>query len=182
MKSRLKVIILNSTLLKKYILDYGFLTKFKLRLFFFNIIIGVLTGSKHGKYLFTHYTSRIIAGQNLHLEGNKKGTFASLVVSGGCYLQAGNGIKLGEGTIFAPNVAIISANHDMSRKDKAWLKQEPIEIGSDCWLGTGCTILPGVKLGNRCVVAAGAVVSKSFPDDGLVIGGVPAKVISRIDN
>ncbi len=60
----------------------------------------------------------------MHLEGNKKGTFASLVVSGGCYLQAGNGIKLGEGTIFAPNVAIISANHDMSRKDKAWLKQE----------------------------------------------------------
>ena len=53
-----------------------------------------------------------------------------------------------------------------------------IYIGKKCWLGAKSTILDGVSLGNNCVVAAGAIVAKSFPDNSL-IAGVPAKLLNR---
>ncbi len=43
------------------------------------------------------------------------------------------------------------------------------------------TILPGVEIGNNTVVAAGSVVTKSFPDGNCIIGGVPAKKIKELD-
>lgn len=49
-------------------------------------------------------------------------------------------------------------------------------IGNDGWLGTGSTILSGVRIGNGSIVAAGSVVSKNVPDYAL-IGGVPARII-----
>jgi len=51
-------------------------------------------------------------------------------------------------------------------------------IGKRCWIGANATILPGVKLGDGVIVAAGSVVNKSFPS-GSVIAGVPAKLIKR---
>ncbi|MFP3834745.1 CatB-related O-acetyltransferase [Chryseobacterium sp. SIMBA_028] len=53
-----------------------------------------------------------------------------------------------------------------------------IIIGDNCWIGFGSTIVSGVELGNGCVVAAGTVVTKSFPSYS-IIGGSPAKVIRK---
>jgi len=50
-------------------------------------------------------------------------------------------------------------------------------IGDNVYLGPGCKIYGPVRIGDNCVVGANAVVSKSFPDEGLIIAGVPAKVI-----
>jgi acetyltransferase-like isoleucine patch superfamily enzyme len=99
----------------------------------------------------------------------------SFAISGNCYIQGANGITFGDGTIFAPGVKIISANHDRSNLEQ-WVPEEPIKIGDECWIGANAVILPGVHLGNRTVVAAGAVVTKSFPDAS-VVAGVPAKRI-----
>lgn len=55
-----------------------------------------------------------------------------------------------------------------------------ITIGSDCFIGVGSTILPGVKLADKCIVGAGSVVTKSF-EEGSVIAGVPAKKICNTD-
>jgi acetyltransferase-like isoleucine patch superfamily enzyme len=55
-----------------------------------------------------------------------------------------------------------------------------IEIGDDVFVGARSTIMPGVRIGNRCVVAAGSVVTKSVPD-GSVVGGNPAKLIGTYD-
>lgn len=52
----------------------------------------------------------------------------------------------------------------------------PIIIGDNVYLGTNCILLPGVRVGNDCVVAAGAVVARDVPS-GSVVGGVPAKFI-----
>lgn len=53
-----------------------------------------------------------------------------------------------------------------------------IKIGNKVWIGANCTILKGVTLGDGCVVATGAVVSKSFPA-GSLIGGIPARVLKE---
>ena len=54
--------------------------------------------------------------------------------------------------------------------------EKPVVIGSGSWLGTGVVILPGTQLGRNTVVAAGAVVSGTFPDH-VVLGGVPARIL-----
>ena len=59
-------------------------------------------------------------------------------------------------------------------------KAEPIVIGDDVWIRGNVTICPGVKIGNRAVVAAGAVVTKDVPENCLV-GGNPARIIKMID-
>lgn len=55
-----------------------------------------------------------------------------------------------------------------------------IEIGDNTYIGTRTIILPGVKIGSRCVIGAGSVVTKDIPDNS-VAAGVPAKVISSIE-
>ena len=56
----------------------------------------------------------------------------------------------------------------------------PIYIGNDVYIGLRTIILPGVSIGNRCIIAAGSVVSKSIPDNS-VEAGVPARVIKTTD-
>lgn len=97
----------------------------------------------------------------------------------GGYFQAVNGIIIGKNLRVGPGVKIISANHniyDYSVHDPA----DPIKIGDNCWLGANSVILPGVELGDHTIVAAGAVVSKSFPEGNCVLGGVPARIIKKI--
>lgn len=60
------------------------------------------------------------------------------------------------------------------------VKEEPVRIGSGSWIGARAMVLPGVTIGARCVVAAGAIVSRDIPDDTLV-GGNPARVIRQLD-
>lgn len=55
-----------------------------------------------------------------------------------------------------------------------------ITIGDYCFIGMGSIILPGVTIGNNSIIAAGSVVTKSFPERGIIIGGNPAKIIGNI--
>ncbi len=96
-----------------------------------------------------------------------------------CYLDGRNGISIGENTWIGPRVSIISMNHDLQDYTK-YVHGEPIVIGRDCWIGTGAIITAGVQLGDHTVVAAGAVVTKSFEGNCLV-GGVPARVIRKLE-
>lgn len=122
-----------------------------------------------------HHTSsiifpeRIIRGKNV-FPGDSPGN----------YIQAINGITIGDFTNIGPNVAIISANHDLFN-NKAHLKASPILIGSHCWIGANAVILPAVQLGDFTIVGAGAVVTKSFKEGYCVIAGNPAKIIKELD-
>lgn len=99
----------------------------------------------------------------------------------GCYWQVHDGhIYVGRNTHVAPNVGLITTNHDIQNPNRH-VRGEDIRIGNYCWIGMNAVILPGVTLGDHTVVAAGAVVTKSFPEGYVVLGGVPAKVIKTVD-
>jgi acetyltransferase-like isoleucine patch superfamily enzyme len=97
----------------------------------------------------------------------------------GCYLDGRNGIIIGKDVWIGPKVNLISMNHQVDDY-RVYATADPIVIGDHCWLATGATILPGVRLGNHVVVAAGAVVTKSFPEDDILLAGVPAKVVRKL--
>jgi acetyltransferase-like isoleucine patch superfamily enzyme len=124
-----------------------------------------------------NFTSRVLAYSNITHKIDKS-TLLSFAVSGGTYIQAANGIKIGRNFLFAPSVKIISANHDFIIRDQA-LSTGPIIFGDNVWLGANVIILPGVELGDGCIAGAGAVVTKSFTEKNSVIAGNPAKLLKR---
>lgn len=120
-----------------------------------------------------HFTSRV--GGDIEIGENVWKSFAS---SGGCYIQGINGIRIGDNTIFAPGVKIISANHTKGDLLK-WDKCCPIEIGKNVWLGANVVVLPGVHIGDNVVVGAGAVIVCDIPANSVAVG-VPARVVKSI--
>ncbi len=99
--------------------------------------------------------------------------------SPGCYIQAIGKIIIGDYTQIAPNVGIISANHDLHDNRKHVPSE--VRIGAYGWIGMNAMILPGVTLGDFTVVGAGAVVTKSFPEGYCVLAGNPARIIRKLD-
>ncbi len=90
-------------------------------------------------------------------------------------------ITIGDDVVMGPDIVMMAVSHEFSSlsipiNQQGARPEEPIVIGNDVWIGTRVVILPGVHLGNHCIVAAGAVVTKSFPDN-CILGGVPAKLI-----
>lgn len=100
-------------------------------------------------------------------------------LSVGCYLDGRNGIIIGKNVWIGPHVSLISMNHDMNNYDQ-FVSADPIIINDNCWIATGAIILPGVRLGNHVVVAAGSVINKSFTENNILIAGVPAKVVKKL--
>jgi acetyltransferase-like isoleucine patch superfamily enzyme len=98
----------------------------------------------------------------------------------GNYFSAIHGarIYIGHGTWIAPNVGLITSNHDIRNPDIN-LPGKDIVIGEKCWIGMNAMILPGVILGPQTIVGAGAVVTKSFPEGHCVVVGNPARAIRK---
>lgn len=100
-------------------------------------------------------------------------------LSMGCHIDGRNGIKFGKNVWVGPRVSIISMNHDPNNYHE-YIKCGPIIIGDNCWLGANSILLPSVELGPHTVVAAGAVVTSSFPEGNQLLAGVPASVIKKL--
>lgn len=131
-------------------------------------------GINRNAYWPVHKQSLVVETHNI-LVG--KGSFPGYMP--GCYIQGIGKIYIGKYSIFSANVGVISANHSIYNNTEHIISE--IHIGSYCWVGMNAMILPGVILGDYTVVAAGAVVTKSFPKGFCVIGGNPAKVIKELD-
>ena len=95
-------------------------------------------------------------------------------------------LKIGKKVIFGPKPTIITGDHridivgryiiDVTDEDKLAEQDAPVTIEDDVWTGANVTILKGVTIGHGSVIAAGAVVTKSF-EPYSIIGDVPAKLI-----
>lgn len=91
------------------------------------------------------------------------------------------GITIGSHCKIGPNCQIYTPNHpiDYTERRKPIETGHHVTIGDDCWLGGGVIVCPGVTIGNRCVIAAGSVVTRDIPDDCLAAGN-PAVVKKRL--
>lgn len=100
--------------------------------------------------------------------------------NGGCKVQDQGGITIGDGCLIGHNVVLATLNHSMDPAHRVDLIPEPVHIGRRVWIGANATVLPGVTIGDGAIVAAGAVVAGDVPEN-MVVGGVPAKVIKKIE-
>ena len=97
----------------------------------------------------------------------------------GCYVNGYGGLTIGHRSIFGPYSMIHTANHEMHLDapipDQGW-EPRSVVVGPDCWIGMGVCILPGVTIGDGCVVGAGAVVVKDLEPYSVAVGN-PARAI-----
>lgn len=92
-------------------------------------------------------------------------------------------VEIGNDCIIGQYLSIHAQNHLFEGSELIRLQgttEEGVRIGNNCWLGAKVTIMDGVSIGDGSVIAAGAVVTKSFGPNS-VIGGCPAKVIRTIE-
>lgn len=101
----------------------------------------------------------------------------------GLIIQCANRVFIGNNVLFATNIFIIDYNHGMNPNSISY-RDNPLEISSgvcienDVWVGSNVTILPGVTIGKKAIIAAGAIVTHNVPAY-CIVGGNPAKIIKR---
>ena len=114
-------------------------------------------------------------GCNLELEDN-------VYFNANCVVLDCAKVKIGENTFIGPNTQFYTPIHPLDYKTRNTFIEsaKPITVGKNCCLGGSVVLLPGVTLGDGCVIGAGAVVTKDIPANSLAVGN-PAKVIKTIE-
>lgn len=163
---------------RKYLSGYYFDEKLVGWLWAWKGLFFKIVGRHRGSHFPIGFFTYVRKSENVIVESSSLNVFQSP----GCYFQNFDAkIHIGSNVFIAPNVGIITANHDLYDLKKH-LPGKDIIIGDDCWIGMNSVVLPGVVLGNHTIVAAGSVVNKSFLQGNCVIGGSPAKIIRALDS
>ena len=126
----------------------------------------------------------MVAGDHFKIWSGHRKT----LITGWGRIRIGDRVFINSGTVLFSVVEVVIGN-DVAIANEAYLmdsdshgvegrgvKEAPIHIGDGSWIGARAMILPGVTIGSRCLVAAGAIVSRDVPDDTLVAGN-PARVV-----
>lgn len=134
----------------------------------------------------------MILDENARIYGDLKvvGSYSNIVlnknaeITTSCFLLAKDKIIIGENSTLAYQVTVLTSaypNGPYNKLAKIYPRLEaPVVIGENSWIGARALILPGITIGNFCVVAAGAVVTKDVPDY-TVVAGVPAKEVKKLN-
>lgn len=154
--------------------QFTFKSSYSVKRLFLIFFLQKIIGINRQVPWFVHHSSFVKSFDKI-----EKGT-KNPGIAPGIYIDGRSGIVFGQNVWLGPNVSVISKNHDFTKYTE-YTESPPIKIGKNSLLLAGCTILPGVELGNHVIVAAGAVVTKSFTEDDILIGGIPAKIIKKIE-
>lgn len=131
--------------------------------------IGERNQIMHNVHIETGYGGQVTIGDDSYV-----GAFTVLNGLGG--------LKIGKNALIGGHCYIVAGNHEHSDLTRPINQQgfisEGIVIGNNVWLGAGVKIMDGVTIGEGCIVAAGAVVT-SNTEPFSIVGGVPAKLISK---
>ncbi|MFC1632015.1 acyltransferase [Candidatus Omnitrophota bacterium] len=136
--------------------------------------IASVSQMKKGENYRIHPTASLRCGRSISLGENSH-------INQYCCIWASENsrIVLGDNLLMGPGVKIFSSNHSaklgIPMNQQEWVEKDVL-IGNDVWLGANVVVVPGVKIGDGSLVAAGAVVTKDVPENSIV-GGVPAKLI-----
>lgn len=99
-------------------------------------------------------------------------------------ITAHSSITIGEAVFFGQSVFVTDASHGYQDPTRPIGQQfgphQPVEIGSGSWIGHGAVILPGARIGQNVVVAAGAIV-RGEVEDFAIVAGNPARVVRRLE-
>lgn len=104
----------------------------------------------------------------------------NVFINSGCRFQDQGGITIGDGALIGHNVVLATLNHGFKLEERGTTYPAPITIGKNVWIGANVTVVPNVTIGDNAIIAAGAVVTKDVPTN-TIVGGVPAKVIKKLD-
>ena len=99
-------------------------------------------------------------------------------------------VVIDDGCDFGPNVTIVTPVHPMLADERKRMRNErgeekrlcyakPVHVGKNCWICANTTILPGVTIGDNCVIGAGSVVTRDIPANSFAAGN-PARVIRTL--
>lgn len=90
-------------------------------------------------------------------------------------------VKFGDHVFIAPNCGFYTAGHpfDVEQRNRGLEYARPIVVGNNVWIGAQVCVLPGVTIGDNCVIGAGSVVNKDIPAGSLAVGN-PCRVIRKL--
>lgn len=137
----------------------------------FNITVGHKDRYGDGPYNLRY-------GAYIEIVNGGKLTISRGAANVGLTIMCAKEVTIGSGVRIGRNVSIRDWNGPHVIVSDNYRNHAPVLIGDRVWLGSGCTILPGVTIGEGAVVAANATVSKDVPARTLV-GGSPAKVLKE---
>ena len=91
-------------------------------------------------------------------------------------------VKFGDNVFVAPNCGFYTAGHpiDAVQRNQGLEYAKPVTVGNNVWIGAQVCVLPGVTIGDNCVIGAGSVVSHDIPANSIAVGN-PCRVIKKID-
>lgn len=140
------------------------------------------TGISFGNNVGIGAFSRLVVATSFNQIGQFINIGNNVGIGEYAYLGGAGGLSIGDDCIIGQYFSCHPENHVSNNLEMLirlqGVSRKGINIGQNCWIGSKVTVLDGVNIGDGCIVAAGAVVTKSFPAN-MVIGGVPAKQIKQ---
>ncbi|WP_204164814.1 acyltransferase [Rhodococcus oxybenzonivorans] len=142
----------------------GRIPNHRFRLLMYRYIFGV----KIAEGASVHWRTVFFAPEGVEIGSNS-------IVGNDCFLDGRRGIKIGSNVNIGGHVQIYTLEHDPNAPDFG-TKGGEVVVGDRAYIATRSTILPGVRVGEGAVVAAGAVVTRDV-EPFVMVGGVPARPI-----